>query len=394
MIAAAYLAWAHIRFHAGRSALLVIVLCVLSTIPLMTERLAAIAKTQLLARANTTPLIYGPAGSQLEQALAALFFEGNVGQDLTMADFDAIADSGLALPLPLLTTHTAGRFPIVGTDLEYLTFRHLSLARGRMFARLGEAVIGARVAAALAVGPGENILSDANAIFELAGAYPLRMSVVGVLAATGGPDDRAVFTDLNTAWVVMGLGHGHQDLASTRDNSIILKRNGSNIVANAKLKEYIEITAENRDSFHFHGDQKQYPLSVIIVDPADRRSAAVLRGRIEDAGPGRQIFRPVAVIQALLDEVFRIKAVFQLLVGAVSGAALIALGTLIWLSLKLRRPEFEIAYRLGADRGAMARLVITELGILGLAAGGLCAALIVGLNAYGSDLVRRALFGG
>ena len=55
MIAALYLAWAHFRFHAGRSALLVLVLAILGAIPLVTERLSALAEAQLLSRAAATP---------------------------------------------------------------------------------------------------------------------------------------------------------------------------------------------------------------------------------------------------------------------------------------------------------------------------------------------------
>ena len=163
------------------------------------------------------------------------------------------------------------------------------------------------------------------------------MQGVGVLAPAGAPDDRAVFTGLKTAWVVAGLGHGHEDLATTRDESVVLSREADRIVANAKLTEFIEITEENAGDFHFHGDPKGFPLSAILIDPRDERSAAILRGRVEDAGSARQVFRPLGVVRALLDEVFRVKSVLNMLVAAVTVAALMALGMMISLSLKLRR---------------------------------------------------------
>ena len=393
MIGSLYLAWMHVRYHAGRSALLVVVLATLGAMPLMTERLAALAETQLLARADETPLIYGPPGSQLDLSMTALFFEGAPRAELTMADYDTLADMGLGTPLPLLRTHLARGFPVVGTDIEYFAFRGLSLAEGRPMIRLGEAVIGAEVAARLALGAGDKIQSDADAIFELAGAYPLRMQVVGVLAPTGGPDDRAVFTGLWTAWVVAGLGHGHQNLATTEDQSVVLAREEDRIIANARLTEYIEISEEVADSFHFLGDTTGFPLSAILVEPPDARAAAMLRGRVEDAGTARQIFRPSGVVQELLDDVFRIKSVLNMLVAAVSIAALLALGMMIWLSLKLRRREFEVARRIGADRGAMVRLVGAELGLLCAAALALCVGLLLALEIHGATLVRGLLFG-
>jgi putative ABC transport system permease protein len=393
MIAALYLASAHIRFHAGRSFLLVMVLAILGSIPLLTERLSALAETQLLSRAAATPLIYGPPGSQLDLSLDSLFFEGAPSADLSMVDYEELAAMGLGLPLPLLRTHAARGFPVIGIDIEYFAFRRLSVAAGRPMVRPGEAVIGSEVSQRLGLGPGDMMQSDTEAIFELAGAYPLRMQVVGVLASAGTPDDRGVFTDLQTAWVVAGLGHGHENLATTSDQSVVLAQEESRIVANAKLVEYIEITEENLDSFHFHGNPADRPLSSILVQLADARSAAVLRGRVEDAGSARQIFRPLGVVQGLLDEVFRIKSVLEMLVAAVSIAALLAVGMMVWLSLKLRHREFEIARRVGADRSAMARLVGTELLLLCAAAAAICVALLAVLEIYGASLVRALLFG-
>jgi putative ABC transport system permease protein len=311
-----------------------------------------------------------------------------------MIDFETLADMGLGTPLPLLRTHTARGFPVIGIDIEYLEFRDLSVADGRPMVRLGEAVLGAEVAERLGLGPGDKIQSEIREIFELAGAYPLRMQVVGVLKRTGTPDDRAVFTSLRTAWVITSIGHGHEDLATTRDESVVLKREEGRIVANAKLTEFTEITEENVADFHFHGDPAGFPLSAILVDPRDERSAAILRGRVEDAGSARQLFRPLEVVLALLNEVFRIKSILNMLVTAVSAAALMALGMMIWLSLKLRRREFEISRQIGADRGAMARLVVAELTLLLGAGSALCLALLMLIEIYGAELVRALLFGG
>lgn len=396
MIGKLYLAWRHVRFNAGRSLVLVLALSVLATTPLATGRLAEIAREQLNARAAATPLIYGPAGSKLDLSMSALFFEGRPTADLSLADYDRLAEAGLAVPAPILRTHSARRFPIVATDLEYFDFRDLKLADGRRMARLGEAVIGAAVARDLNLGVGDTIQSDSEDIFELAGAYPLRMEIVGVLAPANSPDDRAVLTDLRTGWVVAGLGHGHQDL-STADQSVLFSNRGGVTVANAKLKEYVEITDANRDGFHFHGPPESFPISAILLDPYDARSAAILQGRVadeaEEGGAARQIFRPLDVVGQLLEQIFRVKTLLDMLTAAVGFAALLALALLIWLTVKLRRREFEIALRLGADRGLLAQLVTAELAIL--AAGALClsAAVLGALDLYGAEVVERILFG-
>ena len=95
-----------------------------------------------------------------------------------------------------------------------------------------------------------------------------------------------------------------------------------------------------------------------------------------------------------MDEVFRIKSVLNMLVAAVSVAALLALGMMIWLSLKLRRREFEISHQIGGDRSAMARLVGAELALLIGASAVLCIALLMLIEMFGAELVRALLFGG
>ena len=53
-----------------------------------------------------------------------------------------------------------------------------------------------RMAEALGLGPGDSLLSSPETLFDLAGVYPLKMKVVGVLARSYTPDDRAVLVDL------------------------------------------------------------------------------------------------------------------------------------------------------------------------------------------------------
>lgn len=394
MSAFLYLAARHIRFQAGRSSLIVALFAVLTAIPLIGERMASFAEAELMTRAEVTPMVYGPAGSALDLTLDALFFTGAPRTDLTMAAYDAMADQGLATIIPLLRTHAAQGFPIVGVDVEYLEFRDLRIAAGRPMVRLGEAVIGAEAAQAMDLAVGDEVQSDARGAFDIAGAAPVRLTVTGVLAPTGGADDRAILTSLRSAWLVAGLGHGHQDLADAADGDVVLSRKDGVVVANAKLRNALRVTDQNRAEFHFHGEPADFPLSALLVAPHDARSAALLRGRVDDAGPARQLFRPAEVIRRLLDDIFRVRALFGVVTSVLGAAGLAALGGMVALALRLRRPEFEVARRFGADRGAMFLLVATELVLL-LIMGLLLALGVAALfDLYGRGLYTWALFGG
>jgi putative ABC transport system permease protein len=48
------------------------------------------------------------------------------------------------LAIPLFLRYNASGYRIVGTTLEYLEYRNLLIADGRLFSMLGEGVLGAR----------------------------------------------------------------------------------------------------------------------------------------------------------------------------------------------------------------------------------------------------------
>ena len=73
-------------------------------------------------------------------------------------------------------------------------------------------------------------MSDPENVFDLAGSYPIIMHVRGVLAPTGTADDGAVFVDIKTEWLIMGIMHGHQDVEKA-DPSLLLGRDTTNNIS-------------------------------------------------------------------------------------------------------------------------------------------------------------------
>src|SRR6218665_2243130 len=104
--------------------------------------------------------------------------------------------------------------------------------------------------------PCYTILSDRTTLFDISKNLPMRLHVTGVFAKTGTPDDRAVFCDLKTDWIIAGLGHGHDDVAKADANNILKKETdaagGTNLVATAAVRAFVEVTPQNIGSFHFH----------------------------------------------------------------------------------------------------------------------------------------------
>ena len=233
--------------------------------------------------------------------------------------------------------------------------------------RLGDCVLGATAAETLGLRPGETLMSDPENVLDLAGSYPINMHVTGILAANGTADDGAVFVDIKTVWLIMGIMHGHQD-AATADPSLLLQRDANNVTASAALLPYQEVTPENIGSFHVHGDPATFPVGAVVVVPHDEKSAAILRGRYQDPKATVQLLAPQQVVAETLDLVFRVKRFFDaqsLLVGVATG---LLLALVVLLSLRLRRGEMETMFKIGCARWMVFWLQATEILIV-LAAG-------------------------
>ena len=237
------------------------------------------SRLQLTARAETTPMILGAPGSSLDLVMNSLYFTRARPATLLMKEVKTLEDTNLAQAIPLNTRFRAGSYPIVGTTLDYFEMRDLSLANGRLLAILGEAVVGYTVAEEMGLSPGKSILSSPEDLFNLAGQYPLKLKVVGILDRTGSPDDKAIFVDVKTSWIIEGIGHGHENLRTTDDSTVILNRDQDAIVANAKLRTYTEITPESLESFHFHGDPQQFALTGALILPNHHKDGTILLGR-------------------------------------------------------------------------------------------------------------------
>ena len=317
----------------------------------------------LTARADQTPLIFGARGSELELVLNTLYFHVESPAEIDNRVFVEVQGTGLAHVIPIHSRFQAQGAPIVGTSLDYFQFRDLKIADGRQMGLLGECVIGANVAARLGLSQGDSIISSPETVFDIAGVYPLKMTIAGVLAHANTADDDAVFVDVRTTWIIQGLGHGHTDLDDSAAGAAVLSRSDDVITANASLTQYAEITSENISAFHFHGSEESFPLTGVIAVAPDQKSAALLRGRYQD-DELLQIVVPGSVLDDLLKTVFAVQN-YVILGLAILSLATIAVITLVFLlSQQLRKGEFHTLLRIGASKKYVAILIASEIGFV------------------------------
>jgi len=219
------------------------------------------------------------------------------------------------------------------------------------------------------------------------------MTVVGILEKSHSSDDLAIFVDLKTAWVIQGLGHGHQDVTQLNDPTLVLKRTDSNVAATAKLYHYTEINEKNIGSFQFHGNTDIYPITAVIAVPNDEKSGTILQGRYLAQEETQQILRPVEVIDGLLQNIFRIKNVLDAVVSVVALATVMAIILVFALSLRLRQGEIETIFKIGCSRMTIAKLLAAEILIIVTTSATLCAIMLAIVGTFTNDLVRMLFIG-
>ncbi len=386
-----YLAWRYLLYHKLKTAILVASVTLIIYLPIGLNVLVQQSAAQLTERAAATPLVIGAKGSPLELTLNTLYFRAEVPERIPYQQAKRVAATGLALPIPIYARFRARKHPIVGVGFEYFGFRGCSLTSGRFMAVLGECVVGAEVAAAMDLPPGSSVVSSPENVVDLAGVYPLKMKIVGVLAPTQTPDDRAIFVDLKTAWTIEGLGHGHRDLAAPEAAGDVLSREGDRVTANAAVLQFQEVDAQNLQSFHFHGDSREFPITAVIAVPKDHKSKTLLRGQYLGSSETCQIVQPAEVMDGLLATIFTVQGYVVLCILLVGGATLATMTLVFLLSLRLRPREIETLVKVGGSRTRVALVMASEM-ISVLLAGTLLAAVLMSLTAWlGPALVPMLL---
>ena len=215
-----YLAWRYLAYHRFKAGLLVAAIALVLYLPIGLN-ISGTARKPAVDRAGRLdgPRCWGQ-GKRIGIGLAEFVF--SIRRSIGPAFFSRAAcfvhgicrcDSN-----PRESTAPTNN-PIVGTSIEYFSFRDLRPAVGRLPAQLGDCVLGARAAARTEAEVGGQVMSSPESVFDIKGVYPLKMNVVGILEPTGTPDDDAVFVDVKTTWVIAGVGHGHEQPPTAAGNS-------------------------------------------------------------------------------------------------------------------------------------------------------------------------------
>ena len=326
--------------------------------------------------ADKFDLVIGAAGSENQLVLSSVFLQAS---PLPLMDGAVLtkltADPRVAWAAPIGFGDSFEGYPIVGTTTVLVANLADGLAEGKVFAREGEAIIGADVDLAL----GDEIKPMHGTVEEGGHTHTeLAYHISGRMKPTGTAWDRAILVPIQAVWHIHGMGQEHEDHAAETPN-----------VAHEDHEHRSEAHADAAIDEHWDTDLPGLP--AILVKPKTIADAYKLRqeyraGTTVAVFPGEVLTRLYATLGDAKRVLFAVAAGSQVLVAA-------SLLLVTVMHVGQRRRQIGALRAFGAPRHALFAIVWLELfalvlvGIaLGFALGYVAARAISNLVSEGSGV--------
>ncbi|MCC6951039.1 MAG: ABC transporter permease [Phycisphaerales bacterium] len=324
-------------------------------------------------------LLVSRDASGLVSVLNGMFYAGAPLKPVTYAEYERIAGSlplEWAVPVQLGDSYK-GQWPVLATSPEFFTkFRPAedatwTFAQGAAFAKDFELVVGAAAARATGLRIGSRVVLTHGAASSRASGVAghehgeFQYTVVGVLEPTGTPHDRALFSNLNSSWLIHAVDrlerehaagehddmddHEHHDHASVSEKDLIdADRKITNIYLRVATRPGQDASA-----------------AVPVVMEHLRRHPEFQAAPLTVAGPVQEIRR----LDAIVGNINQLLVIMAAVVMASSGVGIMLA---LYNSMQQRQRQIAVLRVLGASRGRIFGLIITEsafIGVLGAGVG-------------------------
>ena len=151
------------------------------------------------------PLIVGPEGASAAQLIfSTVFHVDKPTGTIPFAVYEKLrTDRRVLAAFPIAVADSLESYPIVGTDEALLRDLGVGTSTGRIdLSEPRNAILGQEVAARTGLGVGSEFSSSHGLVGSEEAEHhdSLRYRVVGILAATGGPEDAAVYGSYQAIW--------------------------------------------------------------------------------------------------------------------------------------------------------------------------------------------------
>ncbi len=278
--------------------------------------------------------------------------------------------SGVEMAIPYCLGDNYEGFRVVGTEaglfeLDYAPGMHYEFAQGRNFQphEFFEAVIGSRVARETGLKLGDKFES-VHGMGSDGHKHKGGFTVVGILAPTGTPNDRALFVNIEGFLLL----DGHAFNPELREGGNITESRFANQLSNwlptggpiAPLPlEKREVTA------------------ILVRTPVENPLASMALTKYINKNPLAQAVPPTKIITQLFDSIVgNLQALLLLLTCLIVVVAGIGIMVAIYNSMSDRRRDIAVMRALGARRGTVMTVILLES--IALSLGGGLAGFVLG----------------
>jgi putative ABC transport system permease protein len=317
---------------------------------------------------NVDLLVTAEPGA-LVSVLNGLFYAGAPANPIPWSRFVEIRDGyPWQWAIPMQQGDNYRGYPVLATTSDFLTRYEpepgvpWQMAEGRVFESPFEVVVGAEVARATRLGLGDRltVTHGGGGSREDHGHShdEYDYTVVGILEPSGSAHDRALFSDLDSSWVLHAFDR-HE-------------REGRHVHVGVDDLEEVDRAITG---------------ILLKVPSRGGTSAALPQQFVRLQREGFTVAQPAQEIGRLLAIVGNIDGLLVAMAIAVLLASGVGIMLALYSSMDLRRRQVAILRVLGASAGRVFSIVLTESALIGL--GG--ALLGVGLAAAGSAIVASTL---
>ncbi len=327
-------------------------------------------------------LIIGPKGSPLQLVLSTVYHVNPPIENLPYRFFRQIEQDPritVAIPVAIGDTTEQGAFPIVGTTPRY--FRE-EYAPGRQFRIRGgtlrqpfDALIGSRVARV----NGWDIGSKFKMVHggaDTGHVHDEEFTVVGVLAATGTPNDKSVFVHLDGFYMIQGHDKPF-------DEAIVREREffGEPPLPPEELARQVARLKRKYSHDHDHGDDHAHHDHAIVVPDLQKEvtsilvncktpiAANLLSAELKKGFKAMGVNPIFPMRQLMVDILGGVRLLLLFLTGLIIAVSGIGIFVSIYSSMAARQREIGIMRALGARRQTVLSIILAESIILCLGGG-------------------------
>jgi putative ABC transport system permease protein len=328
------------------------------------------------AAAEPFDIVVGMPGSQTQLVLTSVYLQpaalelvpGSVLQRLQ-------GTPGVGYAAPIAFGDYLGTSPIVGSTAALLTLGgSRSMAEGRPFEKVHEAVVGAHVGAKTGdvFEPMHGEPDRAAGVGAAHVHHGFKYTVVGRLSPTGTPWDNAIIVPVEAVWLVHALPSGHPGAAAHHTGPA------------GDAAEHDDDDEENAIPIGPPWLESEMPGVPAIVVKANSVGDAY-RLRAELRGGGTTAVFPAEILLDLYSTLGDARDVLAIISIAAQGLVIAAVLLAVFAVLAARRRQLAVLRALGASRGFVFALVWCQ--VMAMIAAG--AVIGLGLGWVGAQAIAH-----